>query len=290
MLFHSCLTCLRPVRMRALSFCLSCARCFDRHHDRRCLPYHAPRWLPCPGESSGEVSRGKGQRCSPRQHACRHDFYQTDSSIHVSVYVKGCRAEDVECAINETSLELTISAPSTLSSLRITPLFSPVAPSASSFKVLGSKIEIQLTKAVPGLHWTKLQGDVEGESQLAQTCRCIQLTLSSPSAGGTHVAAPPPASSTSTSSSSAPPPLSAPRSRSKWDSFAAEDESGKADEDASIDDFFKKLYADADDETRRAMMKSYQESGGTALSTNWGEVSKGKVKTSPPEGMEAKKW
>lgn len=164
-----------------------------------------------------------------------------------------------------------------------------MAPSASSFKVLGSKIEIQLTKAVPGLHWTKLQGDVEGEDSLAPTFRCTQLTLSSTPADGKHLAAPPPASSTSTSSSSAP-PLAAPRSRSKWDSFAAEDESGKADEDASIDDFFKKLYADADDETRRAMMKSYQESGGTALSTNWGEVSKGKVKTSPPEGMEAKKW
>lgn len=36
--------------------------------------------------------------------------------------------------------------------------------------------------------------------------------------------------------------------------------------------FFKKLYADADDDTRRAMVKSYQESGGTALSTNWKDV------------------
>jgi suppressor of G2 allele of SKP1 len=57
-----------------------------------------------------------------------------------------------------------------------------------------------------------------------------------------------------------------------------------------VDDFFKKLYADADDDTRKAMMKSYQESGGTALSTNWSEVKKGKVETKPPEGMEAKKY
>jgi suppressor of G2 allele of SKP1 len=32
-------------------------------------------------------------------------------------------------------------------------------------------------------------------------------------------------------------------------------------------------------------MKSYQESGGTNLSTNWKDVSKGTVKVSPPEGM-----
>jgi suppressor of G2 allele of SKP1 len=37
-------------------------------------------------------------------------------------------------------------------------------------------------------------------------------------------------------------------------------------------------------------MKSYQESGGTALSTNWGEVGSKTMEISPPEGMEAKKW
>lgn len=54
--------------------------------------------------------------------------------------------------------------------------------------------------------------------------------------------------------------------------------------------FFKKLFKGATPETQRAMMKSYQESNGTVLSTNWDEVSKGKVETSPPDGMEAKKW
>jgi suppressor of G2 allele of SKP1 len=54
--------------------------------------------------------------------------------------------------------------------------------------------------------------------------------------------------------------------------------------------FFKKLYAGADEDTKRAMMKSYVESNGTVLSTNWSEVGKGKVETSPPDGMEAKTW
>lgn len=62
------------------------------------------------------------------------------------------------------------------------------------------------------------------------------------------------------------------------------------DEGDPVNSFFKKLYKDADPDTRRAMMKSYQESNGTALSTNWAEVGKGKVETSPPDGMEAKKW
>jgi len=49
-----------------------------------------------------------------------------------------------------------------------------------------------------------------------------------------------------------------------------------------VDGFFKKLYANADPDTRRAMVKSYYESEGTALSTNWSEVGKGKVEARPP--------
>ena len=60
--------------------------------------------------------------------------------------------------------------------------------------------------------------------------------------------------------------------------------------DAAVNDFFQKLYKDADEDTRRAMLKSYQESGGTTLSTNWSEVGKGRVEVKPPEGSEWKKW
>lgn len=37
-------------------------------------------------------------------------------------------------------------------------------------------------------------------------------------------------------------------------------------------------------------MKSFQESGGTTLSTNWDEVKKGKVEVKPPAGSEWKTW
>lgn len=60
--------------------------------------------------------------------------------------------------------------------------------------------------------------------------------------------------------------------------------------DSTVNGFFQKIFADADEDTKRAMMKSYSESGGTTLSTNWDEVGKGKVEVKPPAGAEWKSW
>jgi suppressor of G2 allele of SKP1 len=60
--------------------------------------------------------------------------------------------------------------------------------------------------------------------------------------------------------------------------------------DNTLNSFFQKIFGDADEDTKRAMMKSYQESGGTTLSTNWDEVKKSKVEVKPPAGSEWKKW
>lgn len=68
------------------------------------------------------------------------------------------------------------------------------------------------------------------------------------------------------------------------------DEDPNVGGDAALNSFFQKIFADADEDTKRAMMKSYSESGGTTLSTNWDEVRKGKVEVKPPQGAEWKKW
>jgi len=82
-------------------------------------------------------------------------------------------------------------------------------------------------------------------------------------------------------------PTSSKSGPKNWDKV----EDGDDEEDKNdVNFFFKKLYQGATPEQQRAMMKSFVESNGTALSTDWNDVKARKVETIPPEGVEAKKW
>ncbi|KAG5543361.1 hypothetical protein RHGRI_016181 [Rhododendron griersonianum] len=84
-------------------------------------------------------------------------------------------------------------------------------------------------------------------------------------------------------------PSSKPR-KVDWEKLEAQEKEEKLDGDAALNKFFRDIYQDADEDTRRAMRKSFVESNGTVLSTNWNEVGSKMVEGSPPDDMEVKKW
>ena len=83
-------------------------------------------------------------------------------------------------------------------------------------------------------------------------------------------------------------PTSAKGGPKNWEKLAGEE--GDDEEPGDANAFFKTLFKDATPDQQRAMMKSFTESNGTALSTDWNDVKGRTVETLPPDGVEAKKW
>lgn len=181
---------------------------------------------------------------------------------------------------------------------------------------MSTKIEVVLFKKQPGQKWPALEGTSTDDIKVDPSVAAPAPTSSS---SDTPVQS---TSATATQASGPAYPTSSKHGAKDWDKVASSltakkktksskkktgesadgekstkpadaNEDAGSDSDAAsidsdygsgdpVDSFFKKLYADADPDTRRAMMKSYYESEGTALSTNWGEVGKGKVDVRPP--------
>jgi len=172
----------------------------------------------------------------------------------VEVRLKGADKEKVKCAFNETGVTLTL-AGDTLLALA---LIHPVLPKECAVKVLASKIELRLKKREGGHRWAALEG--EGKEP--------ELT-GAPSAAASAYA-----------------------NIKDWDSIAKEATAGddKLEGEQALNQMFQQIYANGNDDLRRAMNKSFTESGGTVLSTNWEEIKKMTVECKPPEGMEFKRW
>lgn len=76
-------------------------------------------------------------------------------------------------------------------------------------------------------------------------------------------------------------PFIKPFSKKNWDAIVDEFEK-EEEKDQDVNELFKQIYQSSSDEVRRAMNKSFQESGGTVLSTNWENVAHKRVEPKPP--------
>jgi suppressor of G2 allele of SKP1 len=172
-----------------------------------------------------------------------------------------------------------------------------IVPSKSSYQILSTKIEIILHKSKP-CRWLSLEAIPGSEGTTAWGSVISTATTPTPPLVNK------PVSTTTTPSS---PATSAPQNTSatKVDIWAYPSSKGKKNWDAlskellgeeklegeeALQKVFQDIYANCNDDQKRAMLKSFIESGGTVLSTNWEEVKKGKVKGSAPQGMEMRDW
>ncbi|EDQ90383.1 uncharacterized protein MONBRDRAFT_15883 [Monosiga brevicollis MX1] len=189
--------------------------------------------------------------------------------------IKGVQADQVKVQFQPRTLTVAFPLPKSEDAdfcMEI-PLFDTIVPSESTFKVKPVKLEFHLKKAT-GIKWPSLRAEAAAVAQ--PLVEMAKVTSAGPA---------------SADSQAARKPLRGPQD---WDQLAKEvDEEEKTEQpegDAALNRLFQQIYSDASEDTKRAMLKSFQESNGTVLSTNWDEVSKGKVEMKPPDDVEYKKF
>ncbi|CAG7943565.1 unnamed protein product [Penicillium salamii] len=201
--------------------------------------------------------------------AIRHDWFQTVEVATVTFYARSFSFRDVEVVVkilkDEASVALPIPGGDNFN--MVMPLFGEINPEKSSYVTKAHKLEVKLHKVQPA-RWKELLRDSKpGETPDMQE-RGFKWKNPKPLDAykdGNQVPTPKRAKEQAKEKQKEKPKVY----------VTAED--SDSDHGDDVDGFFKKLYAGADPETRRAMVKSFMESQGTSLSTNWEDVSKGKV-------------
>ena len=170
----------------------------------------------------------------------------------VEIFLKNQKAEDVKVDFTKNTVSVRAKLPSDDYELDLN-LAQEINPEESSFKVLSTKVEIRLRKT-SAEKWSVLERKAVAEKTEEKTPSYPTSSLK----------------------------------KHDWDKLEKEIEKDATPE--NVDDMFRKIYMSGDDNQRRAMNKSFVESNGTVLSTNWKDVGRKKVSVKVPEGTEYKKF
>ncbi|PFH63392.1 hypothetical protein XA68_12356 [Ophiocordyceps unilateralis] len=226
----------------------------------------------------------------------RMQEFQTPNTMTVSIFSKGVNPNSLAVGFLTSAVRLDpILYPDGEWRALCLSLWGEIDAAKSSYTVTLNKVELKLVKKSVG-KWPQLKRD-EAESVVGPK-HDTNTSSKNPSVDSQG------SSSSSSSTTSSPEtkgkqavgpsyPTSSRNGPKNWDKIAAdaeEDDDGLEDESAGVNHFFKNLYKNATPEQQRAMMKSFTESNGTSLSTDWNDVKGRTVETVPPEGMEAKKF
>lgn len=230
----------------------------------------------------------------------RHEWYQTSDTVVVTLFAKGVPKDKAVIDIQKRSLAISFPLPTGSDfGFSLDPLFAAVDSSNSTAKVMSTKVECILKKAEPGVKWASIEGtEVADTEEAPSNDDNVDVHFKRVAMG--NQAAANAAPSYPTSSKSGP---------KNWDKVASDltkkkpkkdksEGNDEDDDDEGIDEFegngenafLQTIFKSSNPDAQRAMMKSYQESNGTVLSTDWSEVSKKRVEMAPPDGMVAKKW
>jgi tetratricopeptide (TPR) repeat protein len=193
-----------------------------------------------------------------------HNWYQTSSHVVLTLNSNTALNKDqFDFTVDRKLLIISDKQGNTLWEMQLS---NGILPNQSEFEVNGNgkKVEYKLKKEVPDFNWVNVDVAKVKESQ-------PNFKPSYPTSS---------------------------KVKKDWDSLDKElteqtKEDAKNDPNEGMMKLFRDIYERSDENTRRAMMKSFQTSGGTVLSTNWDEVKakdyEGADRPEAPKGQEWRK-
>jgi suppressor of G2 allele of SKP1 len=196
-----------------------------------------------------------------------YTWYQTPTKVGIEIPFSIEKKEDLKIEFKEDRARIEFPIPKNGGYYKLDLiLFKKINRVRSKHYVKLNSIEVVMEKKVASENWSFLRRDGLGIPESMQ-----ESQLNYPSSA---------------------------KVKHNWDKFDKEIEGDILDhyEDYGIDAgslLFKQIYQNGDEEKRRAMMKSFQTSGGTVLSTDWNDVSnkdyEGRDRPEAPGGQEWRK-
>ena len=181
----------------------------------------------------------------------RNNWYQTEKSVVISLIVKNKKEKDTNFKFTNNSMFIEVADENLTREFEF---FDEIETNNTKINFFSSKIEVCLQKKNE-IQWTTLEKNKQEEINTFDPKKYVSVTK-----------------------------------KKDWNElnnvFKEEDEKEIPKGDQAMNSLFQKIYAQGSDETKRAMMKSYVESKGTVLSTNWNEVGSKKIECTPPKGMQ----
>ena len=109
-------------------------------------------------------------KCVLNTDNCRHDFYQTPTTVIVSFFLK--KIDKTKASIefsspHELSLDLPTSDTPPKRYKAIVPLFGPIDTKVSTSSIMGTKLEVTLVKT-DGSSWPVLRSDEQRTGEIIQ--------------------------------------------------------------------------------------------------------------------------
>jgi len=256
---------------------------------------------PTPIPTTGTTKSNPPQKLHPTALMPKYQYYQSDTVVTISLLEPNVSPSDLSVEFALDTLKVTL----TKQGHELVPingkLFDGVVVDKCKVLYKGEKVNIKLRKRAPhnwhdlfgaGAQDVKKEGDEEGDDNLTEEGRKAKEAAKKKALEDNNFMG----DKIELDKSKAGAKKSAYSSSRDWDAIDRDlkkkEEEDKGEGEEALNGLFKQIYGNANEDTRRAMIKSFQTSGGTSLSTNWNEVEKKdyEAERQAPNGMEWKNW